>query len=70
MDITRDPALYLAPTTATTHRLFSQYLFSYKLNPQTLLLVGYSDNASGTQAMDLTRTDRTFFTKVGYAWVR
>jgi len=45
-DITRDPALYLA----STHRLLSQYLFSYKLNPQTVLLVGYSDNASGTQA--------------------
>jgi hypothetical protein len=60
----------VAPTTATTHQLFSQYLFSYKLNPQTLLLVGYSDNASGTQAIDLTRTDRTFFMKVGYAWVR
>jgi len=61
---------YLAPTPATTHRLFSQYLFSDKLNPQTVLLVGYSDNASGTQAIDLTRTDRTFFTKVGYARVR
>jgi hypothetical protein len=69
-DITRDPALYLTPTTATTHRLFSQYLFSYKLNPQTVLLVGYSDNATGTEAIDLTRTDRTFFAKVGYAWVR
>jgi len=61
---------YLAATPATTHRLFSQYLFSDKLNPQTVLLVGYSDNASGMQAIDLTRTDRTFFTKVGYARVR
>jgi Carbohydrate family 9 binding domain-like/Domain of unknown function (DUF5916) len=69
-DITRDPALYLFPTTPTTHRLFSQYLFSYKLNPQTVLLMGYSDNASGTQSIDLTRTDRTFFMKIGYAWVR
>jgi hypothetical protein len=69
-DITRDPALYFAPTSAVTHRLFSQYLFSYKLNPQTVLLVGYSDNASGTQTVDLVRSDRTFFLKVGYAWVQ
>jgi len=55
---------------ATSHRLFSQYLFSYKPNPQTVLLVGYSDNATGTQAIDLMRTDRTFFVKAGYAWVR
>jgi hypothetical protein len=69
-DVTRDPALYIAPTAAGTRRLFSQYLFSYKLNPQTVFLVGYSDNASGSQTVDLARTDRTFFTKIGYAWVR
>jgi hypothetical protein len=55
---------------ARLHRLFSQYLFNYKLHPQTVLLMGYSDNASGTQTIGLTRTDRTFFMKVGYAWVR
>ena len=52
-DITRDPALYLFSTPPETRRLFSQYLFSYKLNPQTVFLVGYSDNASGTQTVDL-----------------
>ena len=69
-DITRDPALYTFPTPAQTRRLFSQYLFSYKLNPQTVFRMGYSGNASGTQAIDLTRTDRTFFMKIGYTWVR
>jgi hypothetical protein len=69
-DIARDPALYLFSTAPETRRLFSQYLFSYKLNPQTVFLVGYSDNASGTQTVDLARTDRTFFMKLGYAWVR
>jgi len=68
-DITRDPALYLFSTAPKTRRLFSQYLFSYKLNPQTVFLMGYSDNASATEAIDLTRTDRTFFMKIGYAWV-
>jgi hypothetical protein len=69
-DITRDPTLYVSRAAPETRRLFSQYLFSYKINPQTVFLVGYSDNASGTEMVDLTRTDRTFFTKVGYAWVR
>ena len=46
-----------------------QYLFSYKLNPQTVFLMGYSDNASASEAIDLTRPDRTFFMKIGYAWV-
>ena len=69
-DITRDPALYTFPTPAQTRRLFSQYLFSYKLNPQTVLRMGRSDNASGTQAIDPTRTDRTFFMKIGSAWAR
>jgi hypothetical protein len=39
------------------------------VNPQTVLLVGYSDNGSGLEDVALTRTDRTFFLKIGYAWV-
>ena len=72
-DITRDPALYRFPTDARTRRLFSQFLFSYKLNPQTVLFAGYSDNSSGVgdvrQPIDLQRQNRTFFVKLGYAWV-
>lgn len=64
--------------TVETRRLFSQYLFSFKINPQTVLLAGYSDNQSGLPIggvtalpirTDLSRTDRTFFLKIGYAWV-
>jgi hypothetical protein len=68
-DVDRNAALYLRPTTAHTRRLFSQFLFSYKLNPQTVALVGYSDNADIARTADLTRANRTFFTKIGYAWV-
>ena len=54
--------------------LFSQLLFSYKLNPQTVLFLGYSDNQVGGEVrrdeiVDLTRADRTLFFKVGYALV-
>ncbi len=66
--------------------LFTQLLFSYKVNPQTALYLGYTDNRAGLdefvddpgnpggpalfEQTDLTQTDRTFFFKVGYAWVR
>jgi len=68
-DVQRDPSLYAVAVDESTERLFSQLLFSYKLNPQTVLFVGYSDNAIGDQRIDLTRTDRSFFLKLGYAWV-
>lgn len=48
--------------------LFSQLLFSYKINPQTVLFLGYSDNYRGNQYYDLTQSDRTVFAKIGYAW--
>lgn len=68
-DVSHDPARYREPVAARATKLFSQYLFSFKLNPQTVLLAGYSDNASGGTNLSLTRTDRTFFVKVGYAWL-
>jgi hypothetical protein len=71
-DVTRDPALYLFPVAARSRQFFSQYLFSYKLNPQTVLFLGYSDRHLGGRAettLDLTQTDRTLFMKVGYAWI-
>jgi hypothetical protein len=39
------------------------------VNPQTVALLGYSDNAQAMGSPALTRADRTFFVKLGYAWV-
>jgi hypothetical protein len=50
-------------------RLFTQLLFSYKLNPRTVFFLGYSDNSFANQDYGLTRGDRTVFAKLGYAWV-
>jgi len=47
---------------------FTQLLFSYRLNPRTVLFLGYSDNYLGNQAYGLTQTDRTIFLKIGYSW--
>ena len=49
--------------------LFSQLLFSYKINSQTVLFLGYSDIYSAAPTYDLTQTGRTFFFKLGYAFV-
>jgi hypothetical protein len=61
--------LYTDDRDAEQRELFTQLLFSYKLNPRTVLFVGYSDNSLATQDYGLTQTDRTIFAKVGYAWV-
>jgi hypothetical protein len=70
LDVTRNPALYLFPVDPKTNTLFTQFLFSYKLNPQTVLFIGYSDNYLGMNGIDITQTDRTFFIKLGYAWTK
>ena len=60
--------MYTDGRDSRSRRLGSQLLFSYKLNPQTVLFLGYSDTAMGTEEIELTRTGRTMFAKVGYAW--
>jgi hypothetical protein len=67
-DIDRTNGLIGVVTQPDVRRLFTQWLFNYKLNPQTVLLVGYSDNSQGGQSLQLTRANRTFFLKIGYAW--
>jgi hypothetical protein len=75
-DLEQNPAMYLSPVDTRTRGLFTQFLFSYKLNPRTVLFLGYSDNAMGgvfdsflgPGRVGITRTDRTFFLKIGYAW--
>jgi len=69
LDVRRNPLLYLSSVDPCTRSLFTQFLFSYKLNPQTLLFLGYSDNRLGWEGITLTRKDRTFFIKISYAWL-
>lgn len=70
LHVSRNPDLYLFPVLPRTQTFFTQFLFSYKLNPQTVLFLGYSDNYLGMNGLDITQTDRTFFVKIGYAWTR
>jgi len=69
LDVDRVPERYVYPVDPHSKGIFTQLLFSYKINPQTVLFLGYSDNSLGLQGIDITRTDRTFFFKIGYALV-
>ena len=68
-DIERNPAAYINPVDARTKDMGRQLLYSYKLNPQTVFFLGYSDALVDDDTLNgLTTSDRTWFMKVGYAW--
>lgn len=69
----RNVSLYTNEVDRVSESVFSQLLFSYKLNPQSVVFVGYSDNYVGStsfteEIVDLTQADRAVFFKLGYAW--
>lgn len=69
-DLARDPELHDGvEVEADDERLFSQLLFSYRLNPQTVAYLGYSDTQLETDRIDRLRIDRTLFAKLGFAWL-
>jgi hypothetical protein len=69
--VERNLALFTSPDTdALSKTRGMQLLYSYQLNPQTVIYAGYSDNHAQDDALTtLTQTDRTFFLKFSYAWV-
>lgn len=71
-DVTRNPVTNAGSFAPEQRSVFGQFLFSYKVNPQTVFFLGYSDNLQAETAQDLTRTDftrtnRSLFMKIGYA---
>jgi uncharacterized protein DUF5916/cellulose/xylan binding protein with CBM9 domain len=68
-DISRATALYDDDVDPKTERLFSQLLLAYKINPQTVFFIGYSDTRLGDERIDLKQENRTLFVKLGYAWL-
>ena len=69
LDLERNPDLFRDPVDAKAQDLLNELLFSYKLNPRTVLFVGYADNHQADDLFGLTQTDRRLFLKLGYAWV-
>ncbi len=69
-DIDRNPDNYLYDdVNKNTKNLATQLIYAYKINPQTVFFLGYSDNSfEDDELASLEREQRTFFTKVSYAW--
>lgn len=70
-DIARNQANYrFDDVDAQYKNLGTQLLYSYKINPQTLVYLGYSDNGSQYDGLDrLTKDQRSVFAKFSYAWL-
>ncbi len=72
--VLRSPAEYVAgPVDREERSVFLKVLYSFKLNPLTLVFLGYSTDGAGLAGLDsgqvpISTTSRTFFMKLGYAW--
>ncbi len=54
---------------ASSKTVGSQLIYSYKLNPQTLFYMGYSDKVTkNDRVLSLEKTDKTYFAKFSYMW--
>lgn len=68
-DYERNVAIYEdEDTDPHTKGIFTQFLFSYKVNPQTVFFLGYSDDYKSEYDINLVQTNRTIFAKLGYAY--
>ena len=68
-DIEQNADEYVFDVDANTRFMGRELLFSYKINPQTVFFLGYSDNFfEDDDLLKLEETDRTWFMKIGYAW--
>lgn len=68
-DTDRDKSLYVRPVQALSREMTTQLLYSYKLNPQTLFYLGYSDAGFQNDGLNTIETsNRTVFAKFSYAW--
>ncbi|WP_157601464.1 carbohydrate binding family 9 domain-containing protein [Pseudoalteromonas porphyrae] len=68
-DIDRNKEAYYYAVNQTNRELGNQLIYSYKINAQTLFYLGYSDKGYQNDSLkSLERNQRTFFTKLSYAW--
>jgi hypothetical protein len=66
----RDPTLYTSAVPARSSQLTFSGLFSYKINWQTALFLGYGDERDLTPLDELAKTRRDLFVKLSYAFQR
>ncbi len=69
-DIDRNRDIDVSAYSKVNSDLSTQLIYSYKLNPQTVFFLGYSDISYRDDDLnDLRREERTLFTKISYAWM-
>lgn len=62
--------MYRANIDKQNKELSTQLLYSYKISPQTVFYLGYSDSSFQDDVLgDLKRENKTFFSKISYAWL-
>jgi hypothetical protein len=66
----RDPSLYVVEVPRRSGDFAGSALFSYRLNWQTALFVGYGDERALDDRQRLARTERQLFVKLSYAFQR
>lgn len=72
-DVNRDLSLYNQPDDYNSNNvnLATQLIYSYKVNPRTLLFVGYSDAGTEYDGIEsFVKTDKNVFVKFSYAFKR
>jgi len=68
-ETSRNPDVYIDEVDTNSKDVGRQLLYSYKINPQTVFFLGYSDQYVDDDSLDgLTASDRSLFMKIGYAW--
>ena len=69
--IERDPDLYRYQRPDSLYQdMGNELLYGYKLNPQSVFYLGYSDAFIANDDIDsLTQDEKTYFMKVSYAWL-
>ncbi|MBE0457524.1 carbohydrate binding family 9 domain-containing protein [Pseudoalteromonas sp. KG3] len=68
-DIDRNQNAYYTNVNSINRDYGSQLVYSYKINAQTLFYLGYSDKGYQDDSLkSVERDQRTFFTKLSYAW--
>ena len=68
-ETSRNQAVYIDEVDENSKDVGRQLLYSYKINPQTVFFLGYSDSYVDDDDLDgLTASDRSVFMKIGYAW--
>jgi hypothetical protein len=70
VDVEREPGLYSFPVDRHGGSFLASVLYSYKINWQTVLFLGYGDDRLLSAQDDLVSTGRSLFFKVSYAYLR